>query len=67
MENVNVYSPVEDKNIRTNLNGSPIWTKAYHEDDLAIAKKKYAVLWHYTIKFDGLVPVQITNIKKLVN
>jgi hypothetical protein len=65
MENVNVYSPVEDKNIRTNLNESPIWKKAYHDDDLVEAKKKHSTLWHYTIKFDGLKPIMLNKMSKL--
>jgi len=65
MENVNVYSPVEDKNIRTELNASPIWKQAYHEDELIDAMKKHAIMFHYTIKFDGLKPIQVNNVKKL--
>jgi len=65
MENVSVYSPVEDKDIRNNLNGSPIWKQAYHAEELAEAQKKNATMFEYTIKFDGLKPVQITNVKKL--
>jgi hypothetical protein len=65
MENINVYSPVDDKDIRTNLNGSPIWKQAYHESELAVAEKKFPVVFKYTIKFDGLKPVQVTNIQKL--
>jgi hypothetical protein len=61
-----VYSPIEDKEIRTNLKNSPIWTGLrYHADELAIAKKKHEVLYEYSIKFDGLIPVQVTNVQKL--
>ena len=65
MENVNVYSPVDDKDIRTNLNGSPIWKQAFHETELVAVEKKFPVMFKYTIKFDGLKPVQVTNIQKL--
>jgi hypothetical protein len=61
-----VYSPVEDKEIRTNLKKSPIWTGLrYHADELAEAKKKHAILFEYSIKFDGLDPVQVTNVQKI--
>ncbi len=66
MENVKVYSPVEDKEIRNNPNGSPIWKQAYHADELSEGvRKKYPTIFEYTIKFDGLRPVQVTNIKKM--
>lgn len=64
METVNVYSPVEDKQIRTNLNNSPIWKKAYHEDELERAEKRYPHLFKYTFKFDGLKPIQVTKIRR---
>lgn len=67
MEQVKVYSPVEDKNIRENLNGSPIWGKAYHEEDLPKLKVKYSEIYEYGIKFDGLKPVQVTSVRKIVN
>lgn len=66
MENVKVYSPIEDKEIRNNLNGSPIWKQAYHADELSEdVRKKHPTMFEYTIKFDGLRPVQVTNVKKI--
>jgi hypothetical protein len=65
MEVVKVYSPIEDKDIRNNLNGSTIWKKAYHEDELKEAKKKYVQMFEYLIKFDGLHPVMVNKITKL--
>ena len=66
MESVKVYSPVNDKEIRTNLLGSPIWTGLrYHVDELAMARLKHAELYEYTIKFEGLKPVQFAGMKKL--
>ena len=57
-----VYSPIFDRNIKKDISNSPIWKDCYHEDDeLPISK----TLWCYTIKFDGLVPVQVTNVEKL--
>lgn len=66
METVKVYSPIEDKKIRENLNGSPIWSgQRYHIDELEEAKSKHFILYEYTIKFNGLVPTQLTSVKKL--
>jgi hypothetical protein len=65
MESVKVYSPVQDNEIRTNLQNSPIWKQAYHTDDLPVARVKHAVLYEYTIKFEGLKAVQFSGVKKL--
>jgi hypothetical protein len=65
MEIVKVYSPVNDKEIRNNLNGSPIWKQAYHADELGAAKIKHAVLYEYSIKFNGLQPIQVTGVKEV--
>lgn len=66
MEIEKVYSPIDDKDIRTNLIGSPIWTGLrYHSTELEEAKRKHPVLFEYSVKFDGLKPVQVTNIQKL--
>lgn len=65
MEIIKVYSPIDDKEVRTNLNNSPIWKQAYHADELPAVRKKHANMYEYSIKFDGLKPIQVTNIKKL--
>jgi len=65
MESVKVYSPVNDKAIRENLNGSPIWKQAYHAEGLKEAQKKHAEMYEYTIKFEGLKPVQVAGVKKI--
>ena len=62
MLKVKVYSPVFDKNIQRDINNSPIWKEAYHADEIGEVKKP---LTEYTIKFDGLVPIQVTKIKNL--
>jgi hypothetical protein len=65
MEIVKVLSPIEDRKIRENIEGSPIWKgKRYHESELAIAEKENTVLYEYSFKFDGLKPVYVTDIKK---
>lgn len=66
MEIVKVYSPIEDKKIRENVNGSPIWTGLrYHTDELTKAWEKHSELYEYSFKFDGLKVVQFTGVKKI--
>jgi hypothetical protein len=65
METVKVISPVNDKDIRTNLNGSPIWKQAYHESEINVAQKAHTELFEYLIKFEGLRPVQVNDVRKL--
>ena len=65
MENVKVYSPVEDNEIRKDLNNSPIWKKAYHEEEFMANPKRYPTWFVYSFKFDGLKPQQVTNIQKV--
>lgn len=63
METVKVYSPIFDRDIRKDINNSPIWGEAYHESEIGDVKKP---LTEYTFKFDGLTPVQLTKMKKYV-
>ena len=67
LELVKVYSPIEDKNIRTNLGDSPIFKGLrYAESELAEAKKKHAELFEYSFKFEGVKIAQFLGIKKIV-
>lgn len=50
-----IYSPIEDKDIKNNLQNSPIWKEAYKLDESFPDKKMY----FYKIRFDGLTPVQV--------
>lgn len=65
METIKVYSPIDDKKIKTDLNNSPIWKSAYHAEELSGAKLKHAEMYEYSIKFDGTKPVQFNGVKKL--
>lgn len=65
METVKVYSPVEDKGIKKNLQGSPMWEKSIHVDDLAEEFTPGKVLFEYKIKFEGTKPVQVSGVKKI--
>jgi len=64
MENIKVYSTIEDKNIKKNLNDSPVWKKAIHSDDLNDVEEKHNIIWEYDIKFDGLKPIMVTKINR---
>lgn len=56
-----VYSPINDQKIRQNLNNSPIWSECYREEEIKDVSKP---LYCYSIKFDGLVPIQVTKVTK---
>jgi len=64
METIKVFSTIDDKNIKKKLSDSPIWGDAYTEDEL-IHVDESKKLYQYSIKFDGLKPVQVTKIKKV--
>jgi len=67
MENVNIYSPINDPQIKTELQNSPIWNKAYTEEEYRSNSQRYQMWFIYSIKFDGLKPKQVTNVKKVSN
>ena len=72
LKDVTVYSFVEDKNLsskysKDELNNSPIWKQAIHEDELNDIQIKDKPLFQYKMKFDGLKPVQVSKIKKITN
>ena len=60
-----VYSPVNDPKIRTNLNDSPIWKNCYKKEEVTsdVLKKHNNVFYIYSVKFDGLTPVQVTKVE----
>lgn len=66
LEPVKVYSPIEDKDIRTTLGNSPIWKQAYHESEYKDALKKHPQMFEYIFKFEGLKVVQFTTMKKVI-
>lgn len=67
METVTVYSPVEDKKIKSNLNDSPIWKKASTEEEYMENPRLFSTWFKYVFKFEGLKPIQLTKVTKLVN
>jgi len=56
-----VYSPIHDLNIQENLQDSPIWKDCYKIEEDFPNKP----IWEYSIKFDGLKPIQVTNISRI--
>jgi len=62
MNTIKVYSLVDDKNIKNNLKGSPIWKNAHHADELKEEEIKDMICYH--IKFDNQTPIQVTKIEK---
>lgn len=57
-----IYSTIQDNNIMKDIINSPIWKECYHSDDIRPAN----AIFCYTIKFDGLIPVQVTQVEVLV-
>ena len=63
------WSPIKDGD-RTNIKNSPIWTSpdCYKDSEMnETIMAKHNVWYKYIIKFDGLVPVQVTGIKTIKN
>lgn len=61
-----VYSPIKDGNIKKSLTESPILKNCYHKDDLVAdpnIMKKYPDMIEYSIKFDGLKPIQVLKVR----
>jgi len=59
----NIISPIEDRQINSHIQDSPIWSKAIKEEELVV--KPDNILFKYTIKFNGTIPVQCTKIEKI--
>lgn len=60
-----VYSPVNDRNIKDNLNSSVIWKDCYKEEEFEEYKKRHSKWFCYTIKFKGLLPIQVNKVQKI--
>ena len=58
-----VYSPIEDKDIRNNLQNSPIWKEAYKAEEIELFPNKQ--MYSYKIKFDGTKPIQVLKTERL--
>lgn len=59
-----VYSPIDDQKIKSNIAESEIWKTCYKKEELTTdILNKHPRLYVYSIKFDGLTPFQVTNAK----
>ena len=65
MEIEKVYSPVNDPKVKSNLIDSPIWKNCYKVEEVTneVLKKHNNIFYIYSIKFDGLTPVQVTKVE----
>lgn len=60
-----VYSPIHDEHVTTNLNNSKIWKNCYKEDEYKQFIHGYNQMYCYTIRFEGTQPIQVNNVKKI--
>lgn len=60
-----VISPILDRDIQSNKDNSPIWKLAFKEDEITKEiYNKYQDWYKYSIKFNGLKPIQCLKISK---
>ena len=55
-----VFSKIEDKNIKNDVSNSPIWKECKHLEDAKEGEKGFV----YTILFEGPKPIQVTSVKQ---
>ncbi len=68
MTNEIVISPVKDEKINSHIEKSPIWEKgkAFKAEELTEKIKGMHPAWYeYTIRFDGLKPIQMTKFREI--
>jgi hypothetical protein len=61
----NIYSPILDKDIKKDIKNSSIWKNCCHQEDVNNVFIGEREMYCYTIKFDGVTPIQVNNIEKL--
>jgi len=60
-----VVSKIFDKHIKDNINNSPIWKECKHLEELNDDEKESGEFTLYEIKFEGITPIQVLNIKPI--
>jgi len=60
-----VYSPIEDKNLKNDLQNNPIWKNCFHKEEYEEAKDKYPRWFLYSIRFDDLKPIQLLKVSNI--
>lgn len=57
-----VWSPIKDTS-KKDIKKSPIWKQCYKDEEMTKEITSITETWYrYEVKFDGLVPVQVTKI-----
>jgi len=66
MTDEKVISPTFDKQMNSHINDSEVWKKAYKAEELTDRIRGMHPAWYeYTIRFDGLKPIQMTKFKEI--
>lgn len=66
MTNEIVISPVRDEKMNSHINESEVWKKAFKAEELTDRIKGMHPAWYeYTIRFDGLKPIQMTKFREI--
>ena len=63
---VEVYSTIKDENAKKNLKKSPLWLSAYTKEEVEEEDFNFDELWKYTIKFDGVTPIYLTKVERVI-
>jgi len=59
-----VYSLIHDADISKHLDKSLIWGNCFKQEDLTVeVLGKNPGMYEYTVKFNGVKPVQVTKIR----
>lgn len=60
----NVYSPIDDPKMGKNVANSKVWDLCFKEEEMSRElANKHPRMFVYTVKFDGVTPIQVTKIK----
>jgi hypothetical protein len=63
----NVYSPIDDPKMGKHIKTSTVWDLCFKEEEVTNElTNKHPQMFIYSVKFDGLTPIQVTKIKKIV-
>ena len=66
MTNETVISPIRDEKFNSHPKDSEIWTKAFKAEELnEKVRGMYPAWYEYTIRFDGLKPIQMTKFREI--
>lgn len=67
MKTETVWTPVKADR-KVHISQSRIWNEAYRPEEMSEEiRKRYPVWYKYTVKFNGLTPVQVADFKIFKN